>query len=103
MAARSVPAEVFLARGWEKSPAWLQELAPDRLTQRDGQKPRLRGRRRQEQSSRSFATTRCPWDDAENPLPLASPSESRPKSGRMKTVVLPAYSGSHWMAFHMSA
>src|SRR5713101_4182883 len=37
------------------------------------------------------------------PLPPESSSESRPKSGSMKSVVLPAYSGSLWMVFHISA
>src|SRR5262249_33823086 len=36
------------------------------------------------------------------PLPPASSSESRPKSGRMNIVVLPAYSGSLWIACHVS-
>src|SRR5207247_801839 len=37
------------------------------------------------------------------PLPPASSSESRPKSGKMNRQVLPAYSGSLWMVFQTSA
>src|SRR5260221_9902148 len=36
------------------------------------------------------------------PFPPASSSASRPKSGRMNMVVLPAYSGSLWIVFHKS-